>query len=49
MVQVLYCRSGNIREVLHVIFANIENWSNQESHENYYYDSATKEKKIREF
>ena len=44
MVQVLYCRSGNIREVLHVIFANIENW-HQESHENYYYDSATKEKK----
>ena len=39
----LYCRSGNIREVL--IFENFERRRNsriQESRENYFYNSATK-------
>ena len=36
-----YCRSGNTREVL--IFAKRTNSRIQESHENYYYNSATKE------
>ena len=40
-----YCRSGNIREVL--IFANFARRTNsriQESREEYYYNSPTKEK-----
>ena len=44
-VYLKYCRSGNIREVL--IFANFAWRTNsriQDSRENYYYDSATKEK-----
>ena len=42
---ILYCRSGNTREVL--IFANFARRTNsriQESREKYYYNSATKEK-----
>ena len=45
-----YCRSDNLREVL--IFANFAGRDNsriQEYRENYYYKSATKRKKIREF
>ena len=41
----IYCRSGNIREVS--IFANFARRTNsriQESRENYFYNSATKEK-----
>ena len=40
----LYCRSGNISEVL--IFANFARTNSriQESHENYYYNSANNEK-----
>ena len=40
----VYCRSGNIREVL--IFANFARTNSriQESRENYYYHSATEEK-----
>ena len=44
-----YCRSGNVREVL--IFANFARTTNpqiEESRENYFYNSATKKKKIRE-
>ena len=42
-----YCRSGNIREVLMTTnFARRTNSRIQESRENYYYNSATKEKEI---
>ena len=37
-----YCRSGNIREVS--IFARKKNSRIQESRENYFYNSATREK-----
>ena len=43
---VVYCRSGDVREVL--IFANFARSKNlgiQESRKNHYYNSATKEKK----
>ena len=39
---VTYCRSGNIREVL--IFERKTNSRIQELRENYYYNSAAKEK-----
>ena len=38
----VYCRAGNIREVL--IFASTTNLLIQECHENYYYNSSTKKK-----
>ena len=41
----MYCRSGNIREVL--IFEKFASGANsriRESRENYYYNSATEEK-----
>ena len=43
--QFIYCRSGNIREgLIFGIFARKTNLRNQESRENYFYISASKEK-----
>ena len=46
----IYCRSGNIREVL--IFANFVGGGNsriQDSRENYYYNRATKKSQNQKF